>query len=116
MEIRRRPPKRPRGGPSCLLVLLVIAAFAALPRMAGYDAFVFGPMAFAAFLPAEGDGSPRRAQWAAYATLLAGLFKEGLAALPLLALVTLVLDRRTSRGEDEEPRQARTETPSSMSV
>lgn len=29
MEIRRRPPKRSRGGPSCLLVLLVIAALAA---------------------------------------------------------------------------------------
>jgi tetratricopeptide (TPR) repeat protein len=29
MEIRRTPPKRSRGGPSCLLVLLVIAAFAA---------------------------------------------------------------------------------------
>lgn len=29
MEIRRRPPKRARGGPSCLLVLLVIAALAA---------------------------------------------------------------------------------------
>jgi tetratricopeptide (TPR) repeat protein len=29
MEIRRTPPKRPRGGPSCLLVLLVIAAFVA---------------------------------------------------------------------------------------
>lgn len=29
MEIRRRPPKRSRGGPSCLLVLLVFAALAA---------------------------------------------------------------------------------------
>ena len=29
MEIRRTPPKRARGGPSCLLVILVIAAFAA---------------------------------------------------------------------------------------
>ena len=29
MEIRRTPPKRSRGGPSCLLVVLVIAAFAA---------------------------------------------------------------------------------------
>jgi len=29
MEIRRTPPKRSRGGPSCLLVILVIAAFAA---------------------------------------------------------------------------------------
>jgi tetratricopeptide (TPR) repeat protein len=29
MEIRRRPPKRSRGGPSCLLVLLVIAVLAA---------------------------------------------------------------------------------------
>jgi len=29
MEIRRTPPKRSRGGPSCLLVLLVIAAFVA---------------------------------------------------------------------------------------
>lgn len=29
MEIRRTPPRRSRGGPSCLLVLVVIAAFAA---------------------------------------------------------------------------------------
>ena len=29
MEIKRTPPRRPRGGPSCLLVLVVIAAFAA---------------------------------------------------------------------------------------
>ncbi len=70
--------------------LALVAAFVALPRMAGYDAYVFGPAVLAAFLPVA-RSAPRGAAMAAGVALVAGLFKEGLALLPPLALAALLL-------------------------
>jgi hypothetical protein len=79
-----------------LFPLAVVVGFSTLPRMAGYDAFLFGPALFAAFQPLLAN----RSRWvvaAAALTLLAGLLKEGLAVLPILTLATLLLLPRPGR-------------------
>jgi hypothetical protein len=84
LGVRRYPGPEPRRA----FALAVMAGFAALPRMAGYDAFLFGPAVFVAFVPARVRGTSAVAGLLA---LLAGLLKEGLAVLPVLALVAVWL-------------------------
>lgn len=79
----------PRPDRRCL-ALAAVGAFAAFPRMAGYDAYVFGPAVLIGFLSGEEDTPSRRAAVASAIVLVAGLLKEGLAVLPLVALVALV--------------------------
>ncbi len=85
---RRRPSDRQTA-----FALAVVAAFSALPRMAGYDAFVFGPAVFVAFWLGAGKEVPWRSAVVCALALLAGLLKEGLAILPLLTLAALWLLR-----------------------
>lgn len=87
-----RPTDRRRA-----FALAVVAAFAALPRMAGYDAFIFGPGVLVAFFPPSDEGTPKIPTVAAVLVLLCGLFKEGLAILPLLALATYAMALRQER-------------------
>jgi hypothetical protein len=94
LSLRLRPPTDARRH----FALAVVAAFAALPRMAGYDAFIFGPPVLVAFLPRSASGRSSSVVVAILA-LLSGLLKEGLAILPLLALVAWQL---TSRERKEQ--------------
>lgn len=87
---QRGEPHSPRG-----FALAAVAALAMLPRMGGYDAFVFGPAVLVAFLqPTTAKTERRGASLAAAVVLLAGLFKEGLAVLPLCALAAVLLSAR----------------------
>jgi len=79
---------RRRGADPRAPALAVVAAFALVPRMGGYDAFLFGPAFMAGLWPA------RHARLAGASALgggvvLAGLFKEGLALLPVLTALAL---------------------------
>lgn len=82
MLLRRRGPSQPR----LAFAIAVVAAFAAVPRQSGYDAFVFGPAIFVAFFPGLKGGVPPLFAITCLLTLVAGLFKDDLAFLPLLAL------------------------------
>ncbi len=95
---RRRPSDHRRA-----FALAVVAAFSALPRMAGYDAFVFGPAVFVAFLLGSDSQVSRRSAVVCALALLAGLLKEGLAVLPLLALAALWLSPPAGNGAPESP-------------
>ncbi len=87
MLLRRRRP----GDPGLAFAIAVVAAFAAVPRQSGYDAFVFAPAIFVTFWPGlKGRVRPLFAM-TCLLTLLAGLFKDDLAFLPLLALAALWL-------------------------
>lgn len=101
LTLRRRPPADARRG----LALAAVAAVAAYPRMAGYDAFVFGPAVFVAFLPSiPGRGAAASGPVTAVrsAALLLLLLKEGLVLLPVLALAAVALAAR-GRGRAPAP-------------
>lgn len=84
--------RRSEGAP-VPFALAVVAAFSAIPRMAGYDAFAFGPAVFVAFMSSLEEGAYSRSARVALVALFAGLAKEGLALLPLLALAAVWLRR-----------------------
>lgn len=107
--LRRRGPNDPR----LAFAIAAVAAFAAVPRQSGYDAFVFGPAIFVAFFPGLEGRAPRQLAIACFLALLAGLLKEGLAFLPLLALAAVWLSPSAMNGAPERGIQceARAEEP-----
>ncbi len=97
--LRRRRPSDPQRA----FALAAVAAFSALPRMAGYDAFVFGPAVFMAFFLGSDSRASRHLTIICALALFAGLLKEGLAILPLLALAALWLSPSAVNGTPDRP-------------
>ncbi len=98
LQVRRR--RKALAGRA--FALAVVAAFAVVPRMGGYDAYIFGPAIFAAFWTARGQIRPRAATIVGLLAVGVGLLKDGLAALPLVALAALLVDEQQTPAADPE--------------
>lgn len=91
LTLRNKVAEERRG-----LAWATVAVCCALPRMAAYDAFIFGPAVLVALWPIRGRAANLGP--AASAILALALFKEAFVVLPVVLSVYLVLENRAVSG------------------